>query len=161
MKCETLLLQETFLFLSVFVVLVPLLVKEWMELVPHKSASCSSVNMYVSYVFCLFVTRGSPDPEVGWIYFLLLVGVSMSAESSESYCRSIAADIMFVLLVMVVLANQLSPLPTVKKAPKNIARQTKNLESFQFLEIFCMFLVDSYMFFVRSSDVVVCSWMFL
>ena len=53
------------------------------------------------------------------------------------------------------------PLPTVKNVPKTIARQTKNLESFQFLEKFCMFLVDSYMFFVCSSYVVVCSWMFL
>ena len=55
----------------------------------------------------------------------------------------------------------LSPLPTVKNVPKTIARQTKNLESVQFLEKFCMFLVDCYMFFVCSSYVVVCCCTFL
>ena len=55
----------------------------------------------------------------------------------------------------------LSPLPIVKNVTKTIARQTKNLESFQFLEKFCMFLVDIYMFTVCSSYVVVCCFMFL
>ena len=55
----------------------------------------------------------------------------------------------------------LGPLPTVKNVLKTIANQTKNLEGFQFLEKFCICLVDSCTFFVCLSYVVVSCCMFL
>ena len=52
----------------------------------------------------------------------------------------------------------LSPLPTVKNVLKTIARYTKNLELFQFLEKFGMFLVCSLYVLHMFLDVLRCSW---